>query len=203
VRVWGVIENATVAAGADVPTGAALQIKLAMLASQESEGRARNGIDFHWNVAGAKAAKAACLSYSIRLPDKFDFAAGGNLPGIAGGTPDTPSAFGMRLQWRVKGEAQLAVALPGAPFRGIQPGFALPQGHWARVEQEIVLNAPGAKDGLARLWIDGKLQAEDTAVAFRSDASAGISGVAADVGYWRAPLKPGELQVSAFELAWR
>jgi hypothetical protein len=204
VREWGVIENATVTAGAEVPTGAALQIKLAMLASQEqSEGRARNGIDFHWNVAGAKAAKAACLSYSVRLADKFDFGAGGNLPGIAGGTPDTPSVFGTRLQWRADGEADLAVAPSGAAFREVRPSFALPQGRWTQVEQEIVLNTPGAKNGLARIWIDGKLAAEDTAVAFRSDASAGISGVTADVGYWRTPAKPGELQVSAFELAWR
>jgi hypothetical protein len=203
-REWGVIENATVAAGTEVPTGAALQLKLATLASQEqSEGRARNGIDFHWNVAGAKAAKAACLSYSVRLPAKFDFGAGGTLPGIAGGTPGTPSAFGTRLQWRVNGEAELAVARSGASFLGVQPSFALPQAHWTRVEQEIVLNTPGGKDGLARIWIDGKLQAEDAAITFRSDASAGISGVAADVGYWRTPAKPGELQVSAFELAWR
>lgn len=203
-REWGVMENATVTAGAKIPTGAALQIKLAMLASQgQSEGRAHNGIDFRWNVAGAKAATAACLSYSVWLPDKFDFGPGGNLPGIAGGKPDTPSAFGTRLQWRVGGEAELAVAPSGASFLGINPSFALLPGHWTQVEQEVVLNTPGAKDGLARIWIDGKLQAEDATVAFRSDAGAGISGVAADIGYWRAPSKPRELQVSAFELAWR
>jgi hypothetical protein len=204
LREWGVIENASVATDAKAPAGAALQVKLATLASQgTSEGRARNGIDFRWSVAGAKAAKAACLSYSVRLPDKFDFGPGGNLPGIAGGTPDTPTAFGTRLQWHAGGEAELAIALSGAPFRGVIPGFALLPGHWTQVEQELVLNTPGAKDGLARLWIDGKLRAEDTKVAFRSDAGAGITGVAADIGYWRAPSKPGELKLSAFELAWR
>ena len=205
LREWGVIENATVATDAQAPTGAALQVKLAMLAPQEeSEGRARNGIDFRWSVAGAKAAKAACLSYSVWLPDKFDFSYGGVLPGIAGGKPDTPSAFGTRLQWRDGGDGELAVAMSGAPFRPVnQNNFALLPGRWTQVEQELVLNMPGAQDGQARLWIDGKLWAEDATVAFRSDASAGITGVIADIGYWRPPSKPGELRLSAFELAWR
>ena len=140
---------------------AAGQARDARLAGEQSKGRAHNGIDFRWNVAGAKAAKAACLSYSVWLPDKFDFGTGGNLPGIAGGEPDTPSAFGTRLQWRVGGEAELAVAPSGASFQGIRPNFALLPGRWTQVEQEVVLNTPGAKDGLARLWIDGKLRAED------------------------------------------
>jgi hypothetical protein len=207
LREWGVIENATVAADERAPAGAALQVKLAMLTSEgevEAAGRPRNGLDFRWTVTGAKAATAACLSYSVWLPEKFDFNEGGTLPGIAGGSPDTPSAFGARLQWRVGGEAELAVATAGAPFRPVnQPNFLLQRGRWSQVEQEIVLNTPGAEDGLARLWIDGKLKAEDTTVAFRSDAGAGIAGVTADVGYWRAPAKPGELRLSAFELAWQ
>ena len=35
--------------------------------------------------------------------------------------------------------------------------FRLPRGKWIRLEQEIVLNTPGRKDGSIRVWVDGTL----------------------------------------------
>ncbi len=42
----------------------------------------------------------------------------------------------------------------------------IPHGRWVRIEQEVVANKPGEADGLARLWIDGKQQAEMTGLYF-------------------------------------
>lgn len=205
LQEWGVIDNATVVRAPQAPAGAALQVKLAMLPSGgEGDGRAHNGIDFRWAVPGVAAASGACLSYSVWLPEGFAFNRGGVLPGIVGAKPGETSGFGTRLQWSLDGAGEFAVAAVGSGFRPIsQAAIPLAQGRWMSIEQELVLNAPGQVNGLARLWIDGKLKSEDTTVQFRADDAAKLTGVHADIGYKREPAKPGELRLSAFELAWR
>ena len=46
-----------------------------------------------------------------------------------------------------------------------------------RVQQEVVLNTPGAADGIVRLWADGDLMAEDTGIELRKNKGDGIIGV--------------------------
>jgi hypothetical protein len=209
---WGVIENIKVVAADTAPGGVALEVKLASVAvDQPASDRATNGVDFRWTPPGVQSAAAACLSYSLWLPEDFAFNSGGVLPGVFGELP-APMAemggdetrFGSRLQWRSGVEAKLGIAAAGAGYRPVSvPGFPLPTGRWTRVEQELVLNAPGAENGMVRLWVDGELKAEDASVALRTDPSAKISGVLADVGYFRNAGKPGLLRLSAFELSWR
>ncbi|MDD4902305.1 MAG: hypothetical protein PHE24_04150 [Patescibacteria group bacterium] len=44
-------------------------------------------------------------------------------------------------------------------------------GRWVNFEMEVKLNTPGAKDGLYRLWIDGKLVVERTGVDLRGSTN--------------------------------
>jgi hypothetical protein len=209
---WGVIENAKVVSADEAPDGTAIEVKLASVAVDEPVGeRATNGVDFRWTPPGVQPATAACLSYSLWLPEDFAFDNGGVLPGIFGGLPAATAGpdggekrFGSRLQWRSGVEAKLGIAAAGSGYRPVSvPGFPLPQGRWTRIEQELVLNAPGAENGSVRLWIDGKLKAEDSSVALRTDQNAKISGVLADIGYFRSSSKASLLRLSAFELSWR
>jgi hypothetical protein len=76
----------------------------------------------------------------------------------------------------------------GTDFRwtplGMKAATAAPR-RWLRVQQEIVLNTPGAADGIVRLWTDGDLKAEDTGIELRKNKGDGIIGVPADIGYVR------------------
>jgi hypothetical protein len=208
---WGVIGNAKVVEAAEAPAGAALEVTLATVPDTAGTGRHANGVAFRWSPTGVRAATAACLAYDLWLPDDFDFAAGGLLPGIFGaapaaaaGDPAAATGFTARLQWRAGGEGALEVAGAGGRFRSVAaPRFELPKGRWTRVEQELVLSTPGAEDGVVRLWLDGALKAETTQALLRKDESVGIAGVLADIGYVREPAKPGTLRLGPFELAWK
>jgi hypothetical protein len=209
---WGVMENATVVPTAEAPTGAALEVKLATIAEGEPEpARRANGVDFRWSPHGVAPAHAACLSYSVWLPDGFAFNEGGILPGIIGASPGTAAGqakeatrFGARLQWRADGTGELTVAVPGSGYRPIiQRAIPLPTGRWIGVEQEVVLNTPGEANGVVRLWADGEIKAEAKGLALRTEESAKITGVLADIGYLREPAKASALRLSPFEFGWR
>ena len=211
LREWGVLENASVVA--EGPSGAALQVKLASVKGLEASKTQRaNGVDFRWSPSGIAQAGAVCLKYSVFLPEGFAFNDGGILPGVVGALPtvaagaaDNEGRFGSRLGWQDGGEGVLGVASSGEDYRPApqQRAFALSPGRWSSVEQEIVLNTPGNADGIARLWIDGTLKAEDTGLSLRNDADAKFGGVLADIGYLRDPGTDSVLRLSAFELAWR
>ena len=48
------------------------------------------------------------------------------------------------------------------------------------LEQEIVLNTPGVKNGALRLWADGALVLEKTGLVIHEKAQAQVSGVLAE-----------------------
>ncbi len=59
-------------------------------------------------------------------------------------------------------------------------------GYWVPVEARARLNTPGKSDGLAQLWINGKLEAERTNLNFRGTYTAyGINAVFLEV-YWNS-----------------
>jgi len=212
LREWGVTSNAKVVDDPKAPGGAALQVQLANVAVNEtSNDRPANGVYFRWTPTGMATAKSACLSYRVWLPEGFEFSPGGILPGLFGGIPaaeaeqiSEQTSLGSRIQWRRDGEGNLDVAMSGSSFRQVnQPGFALRPGSWTRIDQEIVLNTPGTADGEARMWVDGSLKAEALKLQLRATESERIAGVLADIGYVRAPAKPGMLRLSPFDLSWR
>jgi Polysaccharide lyase 14 len=209
---WGVIDNAKIVAAPKTPTGVALEVKLATVPDAESGSeRPANGISFRWSPSGVRTASAVCLNYDVWLADDFAFNDGGLLPGIIGGPsgaaasePGSKDRFSARPQWRRGGEGELAVAVAGSHYVPVSvKRFSLPKGRWMHVEQELVLNTPGAADGIARLWLDGELKAEDTRATLRKDKGAAIFGVLADIGYVRTSAKPSTLRLTPFELSWK
>lgn len=207
---WGVLDNAKVVPVEQAP-GIALEVKLAPVSSDLAHSeRNTNGVDFHWTPLGMKSAKSACLDYSVLIPEKFPFNdEGGAFPGVFGGPPPpaktgTTKRFAVRLQWTTEGKGILYAAPAGSALRGINlTGFPLEPGRWMHVQQEVVLNTPGEADGLARLWIDGELVAEDKGIDLRKDKTDGIIGVLADIGYLRQPAAAASLRFSPFEISWR
>ena len=76
-------------------------------------------------------------------------------------------------------------------------------GRWTKIEQEVVLNDPGQKNGTLRLWLDGELIAENQRVELRKDDKVMLTGVLAAIGYERAPPQDSMLRLSPVEIARR
>ena len=66
------------------------------------------------------------------------------------------------------------------------------------IEQEVVLNSKDKANGQVRLWIDGELKVETTAMNLGSAEHTTLSGVVADIGYNRDRSQSGRLTLSPF-----
>ncbi len=120
LRDLGVIDNAKVVPVDGGPSPDALEVKLRNLpAGDDPDAKMRNGIEFRWSPPGIAGATSACLTYSVWLPDKFEFGGGGVLPGVFGGEPAAPRqrAVNDRLtvafEWSSEGQPSLVAALDG------------------------------------------------------------------------------------------
>lgn len=145
------------------------------------------GSGFLWTVAGA-GREARCLTYRLRLPKGFDFVRGGKLPGLFGGTApsgcgaaERAHGFSARLMWRAGGAGELFLYAPDRTLRcgdSIGRGsFRLTPGRWSEISQEVVLNRPGAADGVIRLWVDGRRVLERGGLTLRADAATRVDGL--------------------------
>lgn len=213
---WGLAEDVTVAAGS---TGPILTVKLPEgSVDHKNKDAPMGGMGFRWRPAMPAGTTAACLSYSVRFAPDFPFNKGGKLPGLMGGDApaggkdvDGLTGFSTRYMWRKDGAGEVYAYIPGKPDgRGMtieRGAWTFPRGRWVKMEQEIVLNTPGAPDGLLRVWIDGELKLAKADMVFRNGDGFGIDGVMADVFFggktadWAAPSDTW-LQLTAFTLAW-
>ena len=219
-RDWGLLENLKLVAMKDGPAAVAMQIAMPKHAAKPDEDvQPKSGMGFTWLLPSIAEAKAACLTYNVMLPEAFDFGAGGMLPGLFGGetaempSPTTKGAFMVRNTWGPDGLAKVRTVTSTEPrglgFQIDPESLQLPRGRWVRIEQELVLNTPGADDGILRLWVDGKLYHENLKFAARSDERAQFRGVIADVHYGTsgqtltAVPKSTSIQVTPFELRWQ
>lgn len=155
----------------------------------------QGGVAFQWRPAGLYTAKSACLSYNVWMPNDFDFKRGGTLPGLFGISEDRRgaerNAFAVRYMWRDAGAGELLTTLPAAGLVGNEPrtsgsdsdAFRFHTGRWKRLEQEVVLNTPGQKDGAIKVWVDGRLVINKAQVMVRETANVVFAGVQADVHY--------------------
>jgi len=219
-RDWGLLENTRIEAVKDGPAPVALLVALPKLpVGSDADPKLRSGMGFTWLPSKLATAKAACLTYDIRLPGDFDFGGGGMLPGLFGGeTTESPtkglaSVFATRHAWGENGTSLVQYVLQGdtkgASLAGNSDDLRLVRGRWIRLEQEVVLNDPGEANGIFRVWVDGKLQIEEIGVAFRKDERTHLRGVVADVAYATggtgaaAIPKSTSLQVTPFILRWQ
>jgi hypothetical protein len=132
---------------------------------------------------------AACLSYAVRFDADMAFVRGGKLPGLFGG--EAPSGgeevtgtngFSVRLMWRQDGAGELYeyIVNKGDADSGLSVGrglFHFDRDRWVRLDLEVVLNTPGAADGIARLWVDGRAVIDQSEVIYRTDRSVTIDGL--------------------------
>ncbi|MEW5962282.1 MAG: polysaccharide lyase [Pseudomonadota bacterium] len=213
----GFLHNVVIRAAEAAPAPAVLDVKLA-------DGAEDAGLSFDWRPESLVGVNAACLRYQVLVPEGFDFRRQGVLPGIYGGErttlgerPDAAQGIAARVIWRNKGEGEVNAQYSGAAQRQIgaavgMRAFTLKPGRWTAIEQEVVLNTPGEKNGVLRLWVNGKPRIEDAHVEWRTDGSLTLSGVLADIGYVKQPglgsktaqaaEGPATLTVSPLELAW-
>lgn len=212
----GLLENMSIAAFNGGPAKFAMGIKLAENTSEQRSGSGLpGGVSFPWAPSVIEQPQAACLSYNVFLPADFDFNTGGTLPGLFGTTAggqygDKPN-FQTHLAWHTAGAPKFILkSLSDTDNRSVAFKAwetVMPRGRWVRVDQEVILNTPKQSDGIARMWFDGKLEAEVKAVDMRDGVELAISGVAGDVYFGGADTrgkatKDSVVWLSPFEIRW-
>lgn len=217
---WGIGDNSHVIEAKGAPTGFALQVDLRReRPSSDQRSARRSGVGFAWMPRLLERASAACLTYNIEVPQDFHAGMGGLLPAIVGGAPDRVSGagigegkgFAVNMAWRsdLGLDAVSQNADEAGKRRATQLDYGnlkLKPGHWVRIDQEIVLNDPSQRNGILRVWVDGKLRLERTDMRFRDDQNQRFLGVQADIHNtrtgidWQPSTKDTWLRVSPLEL---
>lgn len=217
---WGVLENATILPPETDQDHPLLAVALRKDAGADAD-QTPAGLGFTWMPAELLDARpnAACLSYSIYFPPELSFGNGGTLPGLAIGSTFDPrgdavvgQGAAVRLGWNKDGAPVVNVQDATAEGWKILPTVAgkasLRRGRWVTIEQEVILNDAGKKNGVARIWIDGQFAGENKQLELRTDAAPAIAGVRTDIHYGGA-LKPSgapadtEIRLTPFVLRWQ
>lgn len=162
------------------------------------------GAGFVVPVPALRQADRACLRYRVRFPAGFDFVKGGKLPGLYGGDGPTggdevtgKNGFSMRFMWRKQGQGELyeyVVNKDSDYGESVGRGrWHFTPGQWVTVEEEIVLNDPERKNGIARVWIDGQPTLEQQGIVYRTTDEVHIDGLMFSTFFgghgsdWRTP----------------
>ena len=210
-REAGVARNLTIERLPDGPVPVAMAVDLPREPAAGVAAADGNGVSFPWEPRALRGQTGVCLSYRVKLPGDFNTSIGGSLPGIRGAEDSsaTASGFVVRPVWRSSGRGGAdEVRAERRPVRLESSGFALPRGRWARVDQELVLNAPKKKDGIYRIWVDGALVVDRRDLELRAGPGMTVSGVAVSVFYGgedaiaRAP-RDTRIWLSPFEVRWQ
>lgn len=214
-RDIGVMENLAIGPVKDGPAPLAMAVALRQANSPQGSTEPKGGATFPWEPRVLQGKTSACLSYQVLFPANFDFHRGGALPGIGGAEAgEQGDKFLARLVWRPKaiGGVTLRVTENGTT-RAVpaeRQGFALPQGKWVKLEQEVVLNTPTKSDGILRVWVDGTLAIERTDMTYRAKPDVTISSVSVDAFYGSGPddvqffpQKDAKVWLTPFEVRWQ
>lgn len=216
-REWGVMDNLVIKKEAGSPLETTLTVKFNRGGNVNYETRkAASGFGFKWQPGYLEKANSACLSYSVWLPEKFEFAKGGTLPGLYGASEiariNNETEFATRMRWLEGGNAALQMKLAATkdkPLVGLSSKwYRFPRGKWVNIEQEVVLNQPGLADGTIRVWVDGRLHLNRSGIAFRASAKTTFAGVTTDTHYanrdmtWAPAPKETEIKLSPMLLRW-
>jgi hypothetical protein len=181
----------------------------------------RGGVGLVWRPVDLLEAqpRAACLSYRLFLPKDMQFSSGGTLPGLSigarfdpRGEPVVGEGAVARLGWNREGF--MYVGLQFATREGWKNPLAFPAkkpwplGRWVDVEQEIILNDVGKKNGVIRLWVDQTLMGETEKAGLRGDPALAMSGMIADVNFGNITTpaeaeSETEIRLSSFVLRWQ
>lgn len=208
-REWGLLNNARVVEASDK---SAMYLQVAMTAADNDEeadsagSATTNGVGFTWQPQSLSGTRAACLSYRVFLPKNFSFAGPGTLPGLFATSSvaeldeaQPTSGFVSRLGWKKDGALGMEFRTPISAGHWLAAkGMRWPTDRWVMIEQEVVLNSKDKANGQVRLWVDGELKVETTAMNLGSAEHTTLSGVVADIGYNRDRSQSGRLTLSPF-----
>ncbi len=123
-------------------------------------------------------------SYRVRFPKQFDFAKGGKLPGLAGGTAtaglDRPSGDGWtaRYMWREHGKLVLYLYhmdQKGRQGDDISLSVRVQPGKWMQLKQSVTVNDFDKSNGRIRVWVDGRLVLDRKELRLQSEEKALVS----------------------------
>lgn len=127
------------------------------------------------------------LRYYVRFPEGFDFVKGGKLPGLYGGNaptggfiPNGRDGFTTRYMWIDGSQGEIYAYLPESKVYGTsigKGGWQFTAGRWHILEQQVVLNTPGERDGRVRVWFDERLVVDEQGLRFRDVAQLKIDGI--------------------------
>ena len=213
-RVWGVEENIAIDRGERGGRMTVRYPKGSINPSSKDE-RPLGGAGFVARLLPEDTSKA-CLRYRLRFEDGFEFVRGGKLPGLYGGEApsggeevDGTKGFSMRLMWRRDGEGEVYayVANKNSDY-GASIGrgnWTFEPGRWVEIQEEIILNEPGAADGIVRLWVDGRQVIEQRDLVYRTVDGVGIDGLMFSTFFggsspkWASP-KDQSIAFDGFEL---
>lgn len=230
-RDAGLLTNVEITTASGAPKPVVMKVSVPKGSHMPDAGTASvGGMQFPWEPRNIQGQKAACLAYNVMLThaDSGDEAV---LPGLKGAGEDGEQHFAVHPASLRSGEAGAAFDIvakgPATETSTADPGnlpaaqstrprnrfevettnVALPKGRWIRVNQEIVLNAPDASDGIVRLWLDGKLVFERTDARVRSEAGVGFTGIAATAhmladGPKAVAAGDSSITLTPFELYW-
>lgn len=209
-REWGLLTNAVARELQSGPATAALEVKFVKGSGTRAEGEpVRSGVSFDWAPGEFGRQSAACLKYSIWVADDFDFGQSGNLPGLYGtvtngSADDIDTGFAAPVIWRTEGTPYVAPRIPSDPKSKVVYDFArtMPRGKWVEIEEEVVLNTPGAADGRLRVFLDGKMKINQGGFNWRADEATRIIGVRSEVSFDLNAPKDQTLILSPLELRW-
>jgi hypothetical protein len=204
------LENVDVVKPRDARIPAALRVSLHGGASVAAGG----GMSFPWQPRAVRNETAACLSYEVFLHGDLEYQGGGTLPGLRGmdQSMQTPESFTANLAWKQDGQPGVSLSLKGEGeaqhLRIDNDSLNIAKGRWIKVDEEVILNAPGQDNGVLRVWVDGALAIDRTDLSYRSKPEVTIAGVSADVRYGRedanaAPSADTKIWISPFEISWR
>ncbi|MEO6202034.1 MAG: polysaccharide lyase [Nitrospirales bacterium] len=141
-----------------------------------------------WKAKPFTPRESIHLRYQVRFPTDFDFVRGGKLPGLYGGTgnsggniPDGTDGWSTRLMWRTGGQGEVYAYLPTSETWGTRLGTGswnfTADGKWHTVEQKVILNTPGSKNGEVTIWYDGVKVMRATGLTFRTTDTLKVDGV--------------------------
>ena len=168
--------------------------------------------------------EAAELTYSIYFMKDFEWVKGGKLPGLCGG-PDNVSGgrpatgtngWSARLMWRADGRGEAYVYHKNQPSNygesfPFPATFRFPTEMPLRVRLAVIMNHPGKRDGVLRVWLAAGAQAEQlmverTDLEWRSVPTFGVDSIYFETFYggsgpdW-APTRLGWAEFGDFKVA--